>query len=201
MFDMEDSDYTEVGDLEEADGAVGSGIFDNAGQNTVHTDMGVFADHPALPAYIANNPPFRPFEGGRGIEMEVPTGGAAYIDIPNRHAVPMMPSVEREALPQSYEPTAILPNTWEDPVGQTAAVAPSDGLLPLPNSAAWTTPMPLAPLPPPVSGLRSLRGLGTVDGMPTWPQIAFVGLLLGVGIGLVHNTIQARQSLTPNRRR
>lgn len=75
-----DSEYDErsASALEKDDDVVGSGVFDMPGhKNTVHATLGVFADHPNLPGYIARELPFRPSE-----EVESVPSGAQVITVP-----------------------------------------------------------------------------------------------------------------------
>jgi len=84
---------TTADELELLDDVNGSGIFDAPGTQTVHVDMGVFADHPSVPGYIARHPPFQAQDevtrGGR-LTMEVPGSGVALVTYVNQPApVPM----------------------------------------------------------------------------------------------------------------
>lgn len=75
-----DSEYDErsAKALESDDDVVGSGIFDMPGhKNTVHETLGVFADHPNLPGYIARELPFRVSD-----EVESVPSGAEVITVP-----------------------------------------------------------------------------------------------------------------------
>ena len=193
MFNSDEWEDGTASDLQDEDGTIGSGIFDPEGQSTVHSEMGVFADHPALPAYIANHPPFRPFEDERGIEMEVPSGGAAYIDIPNQPSVPFEPSVDRIEVEPSMRPSLVQPSQWSAPLSRVSTVEPGMQSMPLTTSTAWVQPMQLPAAPQIIRApATAIRGFGEVSA-PTWPQYAVAGVLLGVAIGLIHNTIQARK--------
>jgi len=75
-----DSDYDNrsAETLEKQDDVVGSGVFDMPGHaNTVHANLGVFADHPNLPGYLARELPFVPSK-----EIESIPSGAEVISIP-----------------------------------------------------------------------------------------------------------------------
>lgn len=75
-----DSDYDDrdAEKLEKDDDVVGSGVFDMPGhKNTVHETLGVFADHPNLPGYLAREIPFMPSK-----EVESVPSGAEVIVVP-----------------------------------------------------------------------------------------------------------------------
>lgn len=75
-----DDDFQDgqLDELEGQDDVVGSGIFDEAGDNaTVHKDMGVFQDHPNLPGYIAREVQFEPNE-----DIESLPAGAQVVSVP-----------------------------------------------------------------------------------------------------------------------
>jgi hypothetical protein len=72
--------------MEEDDDVYGSGIFDRPGRaDTIHSTLGVFADHPSLPGYIgrerqfAVNPDLHDVANGADV-VAVPGGGMAYVE-------------------------------------------------------------------------------------------------------------------------
>lgn len=84
---------THTRELEEEDDVHGSGIFDTYGrQATVHTNMGVFADHPSVPGFIdrevqyAVNRNIADLPSGADV-VTVAGGGMTYIER-NRFPVP-----------------------------------------------------------------------------------------------------------------
>lgn len=75
-----------LGDMERDDDVYGSGIFDRPGRaDTIHSTLGVFADHPSLPGYIgrerefAVNPNIHDVANGADV-VAVPGGGMAYVE-------------------------------------------------------------------------------------------------------------------------
>jgi hypothetical protein len=87
LTDGDEPDWSDplLAENENEDDSVGSGIFDQAGGATVHTDMGIMADHPAVPGYIARNPPFYVNTEVQDITadaqvLEVPGGGLNYLE-------------------------------------------------------------------------------------------------------------------------
>lgn len=60
-----------------ADDSAGAGIFDRPGSATVHREMGVFADNPALPGFIARQLPFVVSN-----EVSDAPAGAAVVEVP-----------------------------------------------------------------------------------------------------------------------
>lgn len=72
--------------MEGDDDVYGSGIFDRPGRaDTIHSTLGVFADHPSLPGYIgrevqfAVNPNIHDVANGADV-VAVPGGGMAYVE-------------------------------------------------------------------------------------------------------------------------
>jgi hypothetical protein len=118
------------GALEAEDDVSGSGIFDSAGTATVHTNMGVFQDHPSIPGYIARNPPYTVNREVSAIDsgaevVEVAGGGLNYVERDGRlfgpSGGPAPPPVPR-AIPGSTgpdEPYIVLgppnPSRWTPP--------------------------------------------------------------------------------------
>lgn len=188
MFDSTEWDTPELDELQEQDGTVGSGIFDPGSALTVHEDAGVFADNPALPRYIADHPPFRPFEDERGVEMEVPTGGAAYIDIPNQPSVPLVPARGRAPV-RPGGTAALLPSSEiARRIPSTPTVDPRVASAPIVAPNPWVARPVISP-----RVTAPLRGFGAEPAVPSWAPLLIAGGLVGAAVAILHNTVQARR--------
>ena len=110
LTDGDEPDWSDplLSENENEDDSVGSGIFDQAGGATVHTDMGIMADHPAMPGYIARNPPFYVNPEVQDVTadaqvLEVPGGGLNYLEHGGINSAPCVSPFAR------YEPYVSYP--------------------------------------------------------------------------------------------
>lgn len=117
----------------ESDDSAGAGIFDDPHVATVHNEMGVFADHPALPGYIKRTLPFlispevSDAPAGAGV-VEVPGGGMWAVEsmgVPTRFpGVPASrPAFERPGRSSQLNPYVL--QTAPDPQWPYALQDPS----------------------------------------------------------------------------
>lgn len=160
----EDFDDRKLDKLEDQDDVVGSGIFDDAGSDaTIHADMGVFADHPNLPGYIAREVQFEPNDS----LVDLTTGGQV-IAVPGggmTNGGPLVgPGTIGPQLPYRYQSQLAYPNAL---ALQVPSQAP--GSVPLqtyPAALVSTQPSYLPPaLPAPAPAVKA-ASLGAVPGKP-----------------------------------
>lgn len=174
MVEGDEPDWSDalMGENEHEDDSVGSGIFDPTGGATVHTDMGVFADHPAVPGYIARNPPFYVNPEVTDITadaqvLEVPGGGLNYVE---KGGVNVAPPISPWA---RFEPYVTYPcqsqfhprqpDRWGAP-GSREARPP----LPMTPRHLWSpgSPQPTEPYTP----SPPATGIPTIFGHQPWNQ-------------------------------
>jgi hypothetical protein len=80
------SDNEAMDALEAEDDVAGSGIFDQPGRrSTIHSTLGVFADHPSLPGYAAREQPFAVSQDvtdpiHHADVVYLPAGGMTYVE-------------------------------------------------------------------------------------------------------------------------
>jgi hypothetical protein len=120
-------------ELQDDDDSVTSGIFDGDGTASTNVDMGVFADHWAIPGYIARNPPFYINPEVQDITadaivLEVPAGGMAYLEKGGKNAPPVISPWGRMS-PYAYQPCVSQhhprqPNSWAPRDGRPRAPMP-----------------------------------------------------------------------------
>jgi len=180
-----------VEQIETDDDVLGSGIFDRSGaRGTIHSNLGVFADHPSLPGYIAREMDFAVSRDISDITsgaevVAVPGGGMAYVERGGQLVGPLRPDdrynpyveirmgIERRTVPfgPAYYPgpssTAVAP-AFPDGGTQFVPAVPEE--VPLtPNLPAQTAPaipqvdMGPTPLLPPQTAPTSAQ----VDLAPT----------------------------------
>ncbi len=182
-FDEPDWRDVSTGELEREDDVNGSGIFDAAGKATVHTTMGVFADHPSVPGYIARNPPFQ-------VNREVTdaSSGGDVIEVPGGGWLGQQP------------PPAVTITNRDDPyaftqyqrqpvsLGQAEAAAQQFARL---RPVPWQNIANVAVVSRPVGGLwrKAMDGLGATE-PPGWGTYAFAGLLVGGAAAMMYGAVK-----------
>lgn len=166
MTDEPDWSDSSLRDLEIEDDVVGSGIFDPSGRSTVHQTMGVMADHPSIPGYIARHPPFTvntevsDIASGADV-VEVPGGGMFYVErggqLVGPSGGPSPPPQPREIPP----PTSNFETYVTFAPGQPAPPNPPGWDAPRANPVELA-PQPRVPRYPPGSPVPSYPQFGPV---------------------------------------
>lgn len=178
-----------VSNMESADDTSGSGIFDDSGfTGTINTTLGIFADHPSLPGYVAREKWFT-----RSAEVKNVSSGAALITVPGGG----MSYLEKDGVPAPfYGPTkgkrnksrfsvtnpggTISQNAIMSPVPSEQSITPVDGSN-ISNAATYSMPVGIPTGINPMSGSagwRQSKGsrCGCMQKSPpphTWPKFQF----------------------------
>jgi len=191
-------------ELEGDDDVVGSGIFDEAGSPaTVNRRLGVFADDPSIPGFIARNPPFTVNHEVKDVNgaqvVEVPAGGMSYVEVDGRLAPPALwpkpPSQATQYGPVPWRPSShqvgLSPQAHR--LGMQSIVNPTPGSIPVNGDHMYggRMPAPLAPIPPPPMPMfaprapmpQPVQGYGAFgddgSGNVSLAAVAIGGLLVG----------------------
>jgi hypothetical protein len=209
--DIEYADNDAMDQMETEDDVAGSGIFDAPGRrSTIHSTLGVFADHPSLPGYAAREQPFAvskdvtdPIHGADVVYL--PAGGMTYVERDGRYA----DYLDRE---QSVPPPAVLfpsdmpPGTVPEP---TPADLPPAPLPAEPPAAAGygaitygamfqpTRPARALPIRSIVTPLQLRQALSAIaaDGTPSpagWGTYLMVGGIVGVAAAIMIGTLNIK---------
>jgi hypothetical protein len=209
--DIEYADNEAMDAMETEDDVAGSGIFDAPGRrSTIHSTLGVFADHPSLPGYAAREQPFAvskdvtdPIHGADVVYL--PAGGMTYVEREGRYA----DYLDRE---QSVPPPAVLfptdlpPGTVPEPGSSELPLAPVD-LPPAPDAAppaaagygAYsqmfqpTRPANRLPVRSIVTPLQLRQSVGAdAPASPSWGTYLMAGGIVGVAAAILVGTLNIK---------
>jgi len=221
-----------VEQMETDDDVHGSGIFDRSGaRGTIHSNLGVFADHPSLPGYLAREMDFAVSKDISDITsgaevVAVPGGGMAYVERGGRLVGPLRPDdrynpyveirmgVERRTVPfgPAHYPGQPLsngvPTAFPDGGTQFVQTVPEEVAL-TPNLPVQILPdipqVDLGPTPllPPVATPASGYGADDEPKSAGWGTYAVAGAVVGIAAAFFVGTIKMkpRRPTRRNRRR
>lgn len=200
-------DDNKLESLEDQDDVVGSGIFDEAGSgDTINPELGVFADHPNLPGYIAREVQFEPNHdieelATGGDVIAVPGGGMTWggrligpgtttPQLPYRYQTQMTPSPSMVSSVKMSGPSSrVSIPTPVAPVNTASRFVP----MPRPRSLAPRTCGCNAPLPvPPAQRRAGMKGFGAEEPVKESPSmLPYIagGILTGAAIWFVLGTL------------
>jgi hypothetical protein len=180
-----------IGQIEQEDDVLGSGIFDMSGRMaTIHPQLGVFADHPSLPGYLAREVQFAVSKDIEDITagaqvVAVPGGGMAYVERGGRNVGPLQTD-------DHLNPYVVLDRGQRAPAGPVRVAEPPAQSVPkaLPDGGTRLTrsvpqPVPEAPSSDKFSATDPQYGTAFQQNMPIngfgAPILPWRGPVGGVG--------------------
>ncbi len=181
--DLEYADNEAMDAMEAEDDVAGSGIFDQPGRrSTIHSTLGVFADHPSLPGYAAREQPFAVSQDvtdpiHHADVVYLPAGGMTYVERGGRR----VDYLDRER----YVPPPVTATT-EGAASGFGDMAFARQFQP----TRLARPLPVRPI---VNPLQLRQGIGA-DAPPAadWKTYVAVGAVVGVAAAILVGTLKIK---------
>lgn len=208
--DVEYADNDAMDQLEAEDDVAGSGIFDAPGRrSTIHSTLGVFADHPSLPGYAAREQLFAvskdvvdPIHGADVVYL--PAGGMTYVErggrrtdyLDREQSVPPAAELSPGMQPEAALPA--LPPASEAAAPDLAPAAASGygdmGFARMFQPTRLARALPVRSIVTPLQLRQSIGAdAGTVPSptpaTPDWKTYAAVGAIVGVAAAIFVGTV------------